>query len=225
MKIKLRKQNRKRNNTFYLILTIIITTIILINTIGKKVSNNIITTTKININNIITEGINESITTEYLTNYNINDLITIKYNENEITNIDYNLETTYILLTKIKQNLVQILEQKFQYNNNQITIETPFYNYTNNLFLITIGPTITTKINIYKVIDTNIITNVSNYGINTTKLDIYLNFNITSNILAPLENEQITNNYKVLISSKVINGKVPNYYGNGYKIESDTFNL
>lgn len=225
MKIKLRKQNTKRNNAFYIILIIIIITITLINTIGKKVSNNIIDTTTITINNIITEGINESITNEHLTQYNINNLITIKYNENEITSIDYNLETSYSLLANIKQNLIKTLEQKFEYNNKQITITTPFYNYTNNLFLINIGPTIKSKINIYKTIDTNITTTLNNYGINMSKLDIYLNFNITSTILAPLQTKQISNNYKVLISSKVINGKVPNYYGNGYKIESDTFNL
>ena len=81
------------------------------------------------------------------------------------------------------------------------------------------------RINFLKTIDSSVKTNVNIYGINTIKLDMYVNFKVISNIIVPYNNKEIENSFDILIASKVINGKIPTYYGSNYKTQSDIFNL
>lgn len=232
MKLKLRKNTH--NKLLYIVLSIVIITSILLSTIAKKSSNNIIDVSNTLINDLIIDIVNSSIKNDILKNHNINNLITLKYNKNqEIESIDYNLETSYDILLEIKKNILSTIsnsnEYKYYYkyyiNNNNIILEVPFYNYTSNIFLINLGPTIKSRIIFLKTIDSSINTVVNNYGINTIKLDIYANFKVISNIVVPFNNKEINNSFKILLTSKVINGKIPTYYGNNFKSESDIFNL
>lgn len=232
MKLKLRKNTH--NKLLYIVLSVVIITSILLSTIAKKSSNNIIDVSNTLINDLIIDIVNSSIKNDILKNYNINNLITLKYNKNqEIESIDYNLETSYDILLEIKNNILSTIsnsnEYKYYYkyyiNNNNIILEVPFYNYTSNIFLINLGPTIKSRIIFLKTIDSSINTVVNNYGINTIKLDIYANFKVISNIVVPFNNKEINNSFKILLTSKVINGKIPTYYGNNFKSESDIFNL
>lgn len=232
MKLKLRKNTH--NKLLYIVLLIVIITSILLSTIAKKSSNNIIDVSNTLINDLIIDIVNSSIKNDILKNHNINNLITLKYNKNqEIESIDYNLETSYDILLEIKNNILSTIsnsnEYKYYYkyyiNNNNIILEVPFYNYTSNIFLINLGPTIKSRIIFLKTIDSSINTVVNNYGINTIKLDIYANFKVISNIVVPFNNKEINNSFKILLTSKVINGKIPTYYGNNFKSESDIFNL
>lgn len=232
MKLKLRKNTH--NKLLYIVLSIVIITSILLSTIAKKSSNNIIDVSNTLINDLIIDIVNSSIKNDILKNHNINNLITLKYNKNqEIESIDYNIETSYDILLEIKNNILSTIsnsnEYKYYYkyyvNNNNIILEVPFYNYTSNIFLINLGPTIKSRIIFLKTIDSSINTVVNNYGINTIKLDIYANFKVISNIVVPFNNKEINNNFKILLTSKVINGKIPTYYGNNFKSESDIFNL
>lgn len=232
--MKLRKETNYYKVILYIFLLIIFITSILLSTIGKKSSNNIIEVSNTLINDLIIDIVNSSIKNDILKKHNINDLIILNYNSNkEIESINYNLETSYDILVEIKNNILSTIsnsnEYKYYYkyyiNNNNIILEVPFYNYTSNIFLINLGPTIKSRINFLKTIDSSINTVVKNYGINTIKLDIYANFNVISNIVVPFNNKEINNNFKILLTSKVINGKIPTYYGNNFKSESDIFNL
>ena len=54
---------------------------------------------------------------------------------------------------------------------------------------------------------------------------MYVNFKVISNIIVPYNDKEIENNFDILIASKVINGKIPTYYGSNFKTQSDIFNL
>ncbi len=223
--MRLKNSKQYQNKFFYIICFILICTTIFINKIGNKVSNNLIEYSKILIRNTITESINDAISIDNINKFNINDLIIFSYKENNIDSVDYNIENSYAFLSEVKKNLINIINNKYTTNNNKIIINTPFYNYTNNIILINLGPKVNTQIDILNTIDSSISTNVSYYGINTIKLDIYLNFNITSNIIVPFNKENVNNTYSVIICSKVINGNIPSYYGNGFRSESSNINL
>ena len=151
----------------------------------------------------------------------------------EIESINYNIETAYDILVEVKNNILSTIsnsnEYKYYYkyyiNNNNIILEVPFYNYTSNIFIINLGPKIKSRINFLKTIDSSVKTVVKTYGINTIKLDIYASFTIISNIVVPFNKQEINNSFDILLTSKVINGKIPEYYGSGFKSESDIFNL
>ena len=40
-----------------------------------------------------------------------------------------------------------------------------------------------------------------------------MNFTVTTNILTPVKEENITNEYSILIASLIVNGEVPGYLG------------
>ena len=233
MRFKVRKKYNYKNIYFIILVLIIITTFLLLKTIGKKASSNIIKVSSKMVNDIIVDNVNSNIKTEILSKYNINDLITINYNNNEISNIDYNLEKTYNLFVEIKKNIIESFKNDninrynydYYFRDNYLIIEVPFYNYTGNVFLINISPKIKSQINLIKTISGSVSTKVSTYGINTLKVDLYINVDVTSSIVVPFKTEEIKNNSEVLIASKIINGKIPTYYGSNYKNNSEVFNL
>ena len=233
MRFKVRKKYNYKNLYFIILILIIITTFLLLKTIGKKASSNIIKVSSKMVNDIIIDNVNSNIKTEILGKYNINDLITINYNNNEISNIDYNLEKTYNLFVEIKKNIAESFKNDninrysydYYYKDNYLIIEVPFYNYTGNVFLINISPKIKSQIYLIKTISGSVETKVSNYGINTLKVDLFINIEVISSIAVPFNTKEIKNASKVLIASKIINGKIPTYYGANYKNNSEVFNL
>lgn len=232
--MKLRKQNENKRTIIYLLLIIFLLTYTILSTIGKKSSDNIIEVSNTLINDLIIDIVNSSIKNDILKQNNINNLIEFNYNsKKEIESINYNLETAYDILVAIKNNILSTIsnsnEYKYYYkyyiNNNNIILEVPFYNYTSNIFIINLGPKIKSRINFLKTIDSSVKTEVKTYGINTIKLDIYASFTVISNIVVPFNKQEINNSFDILLTSKVINGKIPDYYGSGFKSESDIFNL
>ena len=220
-RIKLRKKIKIKNSIISIIISIIIITIILINTIGKSSTENMIFISKNIINTINTNTVNNNIKMDILKKYDINDLITINYEDKKINNIDYNLESAYEILISIKReiidniksNIANIYNYNYQISNNNIIIEMPFYNYTNNLLISNLGPKITTKLAMIRLIDGSVKTKITTYGINSLLVELYINFSITSTIVIPSIKEQDTiDSYDILISSKVIQGEIPSIY-------------
>ena len=232
--MKLRKQSENKRTIIYLLLIIFLLTYTILSTIGKKSSDNIIEVSNTLINDLIIDIVNSSIKNDILKQNNINNLIEFNYNsQKEIESINYNLETAYDILVEVKNNILSTIsntnEYKYYYkyyiNNNNIILEVPFYNYTSNIFIINLGPKIKSRINFLKTIDSSVKTVVKTYGINTIKLDIYASFTVISNVIVPFNKQEINNTFDILLTSKVINGKIPDYYGSVFKSESDIFNL
>ncbi len=229
--VRLRKKYINIKNSIIIIaLIIIFITSILLSTIGKKASNNMLYISRNIINTICTNTVNNNIKLDLLKNYNINDLIKVSYLDNKISNIDYNLESAYEVLIQIKSNIINNIGNNMQniYNydyivqNNNVIIEMPFYNYTNNLLLANLGPKIKVKLSMVRLVDGSIKTKVKTYGINSLLVELYINFTVTSTIVIP--NEKETNNvqkYDVLISSKVIQGEIPSIYNGLLEKSSD----
>ena len=62
---------------------------------------------------------------------------------------------------------------------------------------------------------------VEDYGINNSLIKLYVNISIEQYIEMPIDKDKNVMNYKFLIASKLVNGKVPDFY-NGI---SDCSNL
>ena len=73
------------------ILFIVMMTSLLLNTIGKRVSNQMIDISKIIIKDVIINTVNSNIKGDTLKKYNINDLIKINYRDKKVSDVDYNL--------------------------------------------------------------------------------------------------------------------------------------
>ena len=50
------------------------------------------------------------------------------------------------------------------------------------------------------------------YGINNALINVYFNIHMSYNLLVPLKEEEYTFEYKYLVSSKIVEGRIPDYY-------------
>lgn len=227
-KLRLIKRFSFKNSILIIIINIVFLTSLFLNTIGKKASSNMINISRTLINTINTNTVNNNIKMDVLKKYNMDNLITIKYADSKITDVNYNLENAYELLIVIKKSIIDSISDympnlynyHYEINNNMVILEMPFYNYTNNLLLANLGPKIIVKMSMVRLIDGSVKTMIKNYGINSLLVELYLNFKVTSTIVVPnTKEEDVTNDYNVLLSSKVIQGEIPSIYNGLYENE------
>ena len=109
------------------ILFIVMMTSLLLNTIGKRVSNQMIDISKIIIKDVIINTVNANIKGDTLKKYNINDLIKINYRDKKVSDFDYNLENTYDFLIDIKSSVMEMIP-KYDFSGYSYDVKV-FYNF------------------------------------------------------------------------------------------------
>ena len=86
-------------------------------------------------------------------------------------------------------------------------------------------PKITVKINYTDALLTNIYTKITNYGMNNALVEAYIKISIEGQIITPITKNAEKIDYDMLISSKIINGRVPLYYGGYISTSSSIFDI
>ena len=165
--------------------------------------------TNIAISNCISKVIKDNVDSDIL--------LFLNNNNNEIVVAEYRLNNLYNLLEMVSNELYTTLNQ----NNKVLFISLGMI--SNNLFLNNIGSNIPIKIDWIRNIFTNLRTKVTNYGLNNALVEIYITIAINQELVVPFEKKMEKKNYEVLISSYLINGKVPSVYGSGFEINSNEY--
>ena len=216
-------KNIKINYTFLIAITIFILAMIMYFNISLKASPKLIDIASVKLNNYNNELIMKFITADVLTKNSLNDIIDlVKNNKDEIVAINYNMDLTYGILKNVSESLEQGLNSNFSkyLSNESSNVENGIIMYyplgiaTDNVFINNLGPKVPVKISFLTSLVTGIKTDVSNYGINNVKMSIYVNVDVTNNIIVPLVSKSVTNHYEVLLASKIVMGSVPSYMGN-----------
>lgn len=221
---------KKNHNNLILIfiLTIVMITSVLLDTVGKKVSNQMVDISKIIIKDVIINTVNSNIRSDTLKKYNINDLIEINYRDKKVSDVDYNLENTYDVLIDIKSSVMRMIPlydfSSYSYNvrlySNFMILEMPFYNYSSNLLLANLGPKISAKINYIRYVNGSVKTKIKTYGINSLQVELYLNIEVSSEIVVPFIKEENITSMDILVASKIVQGEIPSIYNGLYESES-----
>ena len=151
----------------------------------------------------------------------IDDILQIyKNNDGEILYVDYNMSNIYKLLENITKEIKNKLNKK-----EYFLIKLPFFIGSDNIFLSNIGPKITIKIYFVDSLLTNVYSKITNYGMNNALIESYLKISITGKITTPVGSSDKVVDYNVLIASKVINGRVPLYYGGYIHTDSNILDI
>lgn len=79
--------------------------------------------------------------------------------------------------------------------------------------LIGIGPKIPFKIDIIGNTNNSVYTNIKAYGINNSIIEVILNINMNIQVILPFTSKEIIINKDIPLDTKIIEGKVPTYYG------------
>ncbi len=179
--------------------------------------------------------INKAITKQ-INNIDTSKVFNIIYNSNgEIILIDFNAKNNAEILSVItgliELNLRAIEEGKIdmlelpdnslnEYNKDLlekgIIVEVPFGIVSSSNILYNLGPKIPVKLSFVGDVVTGFSTEVQEYGINNALVKLLVDIRIDSKIILPITSKNVQIECSIPIAIKLIQGKVPSYYGDGF---------
>ena len=102
-----------------------------------------------------------------------------------------------------------------------IILEIPFGMVTGSNLLYNIGPKIPVKLSLVGDVITGFSTDVVEYGINNALIKLLIDVEVNTRIVLPIVSEEYTITASIPIAMKVIQGKIPDYYMNGFNTKSN----
>ena len=232
MNLKRRKKKKIINKLFILFILIMVVSFFVIKIFDNRVKPILLSYAEAETRKLTTLVINKAVTKQIALNMDPDNLYEIETNDNnEINIVSYNSTTVTKILNSIT-NLVQLnlksieegnidlLELPDNYDTDKlkegIIYEIPFGAITNISFLSNLGPKIPVKLHLIGDVTSGIRSNLTEYGINNALLEIGVNIEVTCRINMPFISKQIKVDNTVPIVIKLIQGKVPEYYFNGF---------
>lgn len=172
------------------------------------------------------------------------DLFIIEKNKkDEVQIIDYNTKKVNKLLKIISNNIQKELisledgkikdyaisdtfkGKKYKYIDNGIVCEIPMGSLSGNGFLANVGPTIPIKMTFLGQVNCNLQTKATNYGINNLYLEISIHVEVKERITMPIVSKDSIIKIDAPITTKIIQGTVPKYYGGSINNSSNMLGL
>lgn len=236
---KIYKKNTINLFMFVVFFCVIIIAVFLFKNYSKNVTENAVLVIQEKIDKIIYQFFTDLITDDVINMENAGNLLEINKNsKEEIVSVDYNLEKTYKILTDISiilkntlNNLengnidVSVYDRYLKNGKYGLILNVPFFIGSRNVFLNNLGPMIPVQINFNGTLLTNIKTKVTNYGFNNALLEIYVIVEMEKLIITPVVKDKDKFYYDILIGAVVINGSVPNFYGEIYESSSNILDI
>lgn len=234
----------KKNIFISTLLLCVIITIIVLRIISIRVSPILMNYAELETKKLSSIVINRAVNKQLANGMNIDEMFNIIKNDNgEIATIDFNpaivnkvLNTTtnvvLINLKAIEEGNIDFIElpdilisnDKDKLKNG-IIYEIPLGTITNSGFLSNLGPKIPIKLNIIGSVESNVKTNIKEYGINNALVEIYIRISVTEQINVPFISKRVTVTSDIPVALKVIQGSVPKYYGGTLSKQSNIFSI
>lgn len=166
-----------------------------------------------------------------------------KSSKDEIETIDFNTVIVNELLSQITEetttkllalengdvNTIQVNHSfqgaHFKQYKNGVVCEIPIGLLTNHFFFSNIGPVIPIKFSFVGMMDANVKSKVTSYGINNALVELYILVELTEKITMPLASEKVKIHLEVPFVSQIISGKIPTYYQGGLDSSSNIFSI
>lgn len=223
MKLKKKITYSIEDQIVFIIAIICTVTYILINEFTVKSKSTLEDMANNKTNELSTLIINESIK-ENIINNSLQSIINVTRNDNnEITNIDLNTTQANKILYDVSYSIMKNIDNIENNNIKKLKIE--YFDKKDNIFKVPFGiihnipiltflsPNIPFKISILGNTSNELITEVKEYGINNSIIELRIKCIINLQVILPFKSKVIKNEKSILLSSQVIQGKVPDYYG------------
>ena len=235
----------KKRSIYLIILTVIAICLgILLNNINKKFSPILFETAETEINKFSTIIINKAISQVLGDKINTEDLfLTSTSEKGEIQTIDFNpivVNQVLNIATTTAQENLKLLEEgnlnnlkEYGYTNTKqikklkkgIIAEIPMGVVFKNSILANIGPKIPIRLHYLGDVNSNIKTKITPYGINNAMVEIGVHLEITAQIVLPFLTKKTVLVCTIPLAIKIIQGSIPNYYGNGLLKDSNIYSI
>lgn len=145
-----------------------------------------------------------------------------KNSNNEIEMIDYNTYKVNLFLDKVSSS---VQEEITELTNEKKTFYIPFFSIFNNPLISNIGPNIPVRLSLTNAVYSNVEIRIKEYGVNNCMVEIYILLQVDVRVILPVISDTITIKNEIPISYKIINGKIPEYYGGSMSANSSIFTL
>ena len=89
--------------------------------------------------------------------------------------------------------------------------------------LTNLGPKIPVKVELIGSVKTNIKTIAKDYGLNNSLVEIYSITEVKVGVITPVNKGEYTLSYDILLDSKLIQGRIPYFYGGNIISEKSVF--
>lgn len=207
--------------------------------INKKITPNLLTIAQASINKL-----NETILTNYRVKdiykeVNLNEAIhVVKNSKGEIITVDFNLEEVYKALAiitsyletnlknkEVRKNVLRYYNEDLSSTLDSIILSIPMGVANDGIYLANLGPRIPVKVSYMGYVASSVRTKIEDYGINNALISIYIDCFITNEFIVPTKKEEINHEYNILVSSKIIQGIVPEYFGGTIETKSNILNV
>lgn len=231
MRLKKCKKNKYINKIILILILLAISIIYILKIFNDKALPQFLNYSEIETQKIVTSLINDTVSYEISNNINLDNLFITDLENNNIKSIDFNTKEVNNILSKISKvvetNLkyletgeidklyldYSIDKEKFK---NGIIYELPSGIIFNNVLLNNILPKIPVKISLIGNVFSILNTKVESYGINNALIKVNINITSEIKILLPFVSSNSKINVDMPIIIKMVEGKVPSYYFDGY---------
>lgn len=224
-RMKLRKSIyiSRIDKIIYVSIIIAIVTYIFINNFDKRSMNILLNYAENETIKVSTIIINKSIS-KILKNKDYFELIDIEKNtDDEIISVNFNnylvnkalVELNDDILNSIsilKKEIIDELDLKY-FNSKDLIYYVPIGVIYDMPILVDLGPKIPYKTNLLGSIDSSITTNATYYGINNALIEVSLNISLNIQVILPFTSKNVNIIKNIPLDSKIIQGKIPQYYG------------
>ena len=161
-------------------------------------------------------------------NIPLDDLFVVNLNDkNEILTVDYKMEEIYKISNEVTKELLNNINKAEQneysmylkndlnyHQNNTVLLMLPMGIVSNYVFLNNLGPRLPVVFHFVNSVFTNVKTKMTNYGINNALVEIYLEVSLKYELITPVDFQNQNLDFTIMLGAKIINGTVPNWYGN-----------
>lgn len=163
------------------------------------------------VTTIISDILAESIEKNNVLN-DTDNILNYKYNtDGKISSIYIDSTKTSKIISSMNLTLSKLLRDG-TIEESVKDINMPLGMLVSRALFTTLGPDIKIEVLPVSSYQTDIYTNLVNYGINNSLFELYLKVNIKVETIIPLKTSQIDYHTNLLLSSIVIQGEVPYYY-------------
>ena len=174
--------------------------------------------------------INKGITDDVLNKINTQELFIVdKSNNEEIITITLDplmvnriessaTDKVESILSLIEKNDQELLAK---YNINSEYFVIPSGIVFNNGLMANVGPLIPIKMKLIGNVKSEVITSLKEYGINNSLITVSVNITVELKVILPLTIDSVSITNSVPVAIKLIQGKVPNYYGSSLYVDKE----
>lgn len=206
---------------------------LVIRVINKNVTPTVMEYSKSEIKRIASIIINKSINDEIIELIDVDKLFIVdKSNGDEIITVTLDSGVVNTITNEIsdacENNLRLVEERRFSelkdFNINEQYFYVPSGVAFNNTFFNSLGPLIPIKLKIIGNVTSGLETDVKDYGINNSLITVSIEVKVELMVILPLSTDYVSITNYVPIAVKMIQGKVPEYYGGNLSIQKETLN-